>query len=181
MAPDLTTQGRVPADAEQHARALASAAVQAVEQRCGRLPRLRIVLTAGTRMGELAARAEAALVPEASIRDKRRLTRDSRRGARDAAGQTVLHENGILVLINLNGVRSRKEIAKTLVHELVHAWQLSKPAVRRDQLRYIRWGFDCGDMTPEEIRRHERLIDQHEREAERLETPLATRILNHHP
>ncbi|MFD9223790.1 hypothetical protein ACFWDI_28255 [Streptomyces sp. NPDC060064] len=85
-------------------------------------------------------------------------------------GTTTINESGVLVIVNAQICRGRtKEIDKTLVHELVHAAQFTKPGARDRILRSLRNNYRLEPLTRAEVRDLNRQVDQDEREAARLE------------
>ncbi|WSE17174.1 hypothetical protein OG518_29670 [Streptomyces sp. NBC_01397] len=142
----------------------------------GRMPRVEIVLTTPQGMGELNARAESALVPGASPRavdkSRRMVARDSRR----SSGLTMPTRNGALVLLNVHQHPHPGLLAVTLVHELVHVMQLSRPGVRELYLNYVRHALDVAPMSRRELRFFERHMAAEEDEAYRMESALTPQL-----
>lgn len=175
---EITTHGSVPRAAATRARQLAPAAAREVERHFGRLPRTRMVLTGNSDgIAVLALEAETTLVPEVTGRAKTKWLRTARRNARGVFGHTLLDpQGGILVLIDLPHCESAGELPATLVHELIHAWQLSRPGVREAHLQHMRHEFGIEPMPRRDARAHARLIERHEKEAHRLEAQLASQL-----
>ncbi|MFE5936040.1 hypothetical protein ACFQ69_11700 [Streptomyces sp. NPDC056470] len=86
-------------------------------------------------------------------------------------GRTAVTASGVLVAINADTHRPRKlrELDTTLVHELVHAVQLSQRAARADALVHLRNNYGVAEMTRSQVRAANRQVERHERQARSLE------------
>lgn len=171
----VTAHGSVPRDALQKARRITPQAAREVERRLGPLAPVRLILTTSEGIAQLAIDAETTLVPEVTGRAREKWLRLARRNAQNIYGHTLLAPSGgTLVLIHTAKCQARPgELATTILHELVHARQLSPASARADQLRYMRHEFGVAPLPRREVKAHARLIDQHEEEAHRLEAELA--------
>lgn len=99
------------------------------------------------------------------------------KGGRRQAGATTISRHGILIVINADTHRNIRqlEIDKTVVHELVHASQLSPDDARAEELRALRNNYRLQPMTRQEARAANRMVAGREREARHLER-LANKI-----
>lgn len=88
---------------------------------------------------------------------------------RGDCGVTVINRAGVLVVINADRCQPTIKLNKTLVHELVHAAQLSRPGARDVAARNLRSNYGIDRMSGREVRAANRLVDADEREAGRLE------------
>ena len=99
------------------------------------------------------------------------------KGGRHRAGATTVSPSGILVVINADASlhRQRVEIDKTVIHELVHAAQLSPAAARQDAIAGLRNNYGLVPMTRAAARTANDIVAAHERQAADLER-LATQL-----
>ncbi|MEU6982687.1 hypothetical protein ABZ946_04590 [Streptomyces sp. NPDC046324] len=90
---------------------------------------------------------------------------------RTPLGRTVVTASGVLVAINADTHRPGKlrELDTTLVHELVHAVQLSQRVARADALVHLRNNYGVCEMTRSQVRAANRQVERHERQARSLE------------
>lgn len=85
-------------------------------------------------------------------------------------GVATLNRAGTLVIVNAESLRGKQaEIDKTVLHELTHAAQFSRPGARETALRGIAFNYDIGWLEDREVRALNRRIDRDEREAEQAE------------
>ncbi|MFD0150797.1 hypothetical protein ACWGQ4_19695 [Streptomyces sp. NPDC055721] len=86
-------------------------------------------------------------------------------------GRTALTPSGVLVALNADTHRPGKlrELDVTLVHELVHAVQLSRPEVRKIRLVHLRNNYGVAGMTRSQVREANRQVEREERQARSLE------------
>ncbi|MEU6945687.1 hypothetical protein ABZ957_10675 [Streptomyces sp. NPDC046316] len=93
------------------------------------------------------------------------------RHPRTPLGRTTVTASGVVVAINADTHRPGKfrELDTTLVHELVHAVQLSQRAARTDALVHLRNNYGVAEMTRSQVRAANRQVERHERQARSLE------------
>lgn len=139
---------------------IATPAARIVEQHMGeRLPLVHLAVATTTGMHQLAKQAHRELLgPKA---------RGDRAGARHY-GLTTVRPDGVLVVINAQTCPAG-EIDKTVIHELVHVAQLTRPGRREEVLRGLRSTYRIKPITRDEADALNALVDADEREAERLE------------
>ncbi|MFE7120841.1 hypothetical protein ACFU99_35975 [Streptomyces sp. NPDC057654] len=159
------------------ARRLAPAATALVAGAVpGRMPPVEITVTGPRGLAELAVAAEVALAGGAAPELRADALRDHGRLARSAAGCAVaLPGGGVRILLVGRAHRGIEDVAATLVHELVHAMQFSRPGVRQRIVRDLRDAYGVAPQSPQAAREHLRLIDEEEAEAyaaERLASQL---------
>lgn len=88
----------------------------------------------------------------------------------DSLAHTTLSPSGVLILVDVQAT-SRRELGKTVVHELVHAAQFGRPGVRDFVLAGIRNNHHiekAGGWL--KVQLQNRKVAAHEREAIRLES-----------
>ena len=91
-------------------------------------------------------------------------------GWRAPAGLTTVSPHGTLVLFNAQVLRgNRRQIDKTVLHELGHAVQFGRPGARELIMRGERHNYGVPRLPEAEARALDALVGQREREAERLE------------
>ena len=95
--------------------------------------------------------------------------------SKNLCGITTITTTGVLVVLNADRCQSTAVLNETLVHELVHAAQLSRPGVRDVAARNLRNNYGIDRMSGRDARAANRQVDADEREAERLES-LASRL-----
>lgn len=136
----------------------------------GRLPRTEIVLTLPQAMGDLELGAEQELVPDAPARVVKWARGQARRDARGLYGKVVHRSGGgVLLLLNAQSIDRDGGLAETLVHELVHAVQSTRPGAREEYVRYLRHAFELDPLPAPELARMRRRWRTAEREAEQAE------------
>lgn len=95
-------------------------------------------------------------------------------------GLATIAPFGTLIVLDAQALKGRTtEIDKTLLHELMHAAQFSRPGIRDLAMRAIAFDYEIGWLEDRELRDLSRLIDRHEREArqsERLHRELAKAV-----
>lgn len=149
---------------------IAEQAATLVQARCGRLPQVRLTLTHERGLAQLAAADDAAFAPGASLLSKVRQARGHRRGARGAFAITVLNPaGGIHIIVNVAQAEAAGELAVTVLHELVHAVQLSAPGARELHIRDIHHAYGVSRWSRREERDYNALVDRREAEARGLE------------
>ncbi|MGW5850465.1 hypothetical protein ACWFQ8_21375 [Streptomyces sp. NPDC055254] len=147
---------QVEASAEQ-------AAALVKEQMRERLAALEIVVTDRAGMEDTVQRAHEGLLGGRSLERQYRYA--------DAVyGCTTLGPNGVLIVINAKACGTdRRETAITLVHELVHGVQYSRPQTAGDVVRALHNNYRITALPNRDTRRMNRQVDADEREAKRLE------------
>lgn len=166
---------RAPAMVDRWMRHTAPVLSAEVERHFGRrLGPVEIVLTDRRGAVAMSTASVKALVPEATPAGITSEQRHKKRMWRDAAGCTAITLCGIQILVDGTNRRLRDSgpAALILAHELIHADQLGRPGVRKLMLQAMRHntGVARDDHRAREINR---LIDQHEEEAYRLEEWIA--------
>ncbi|MBT2490404.1 hypothetical protein J7E96_18140 [Streptomyces sp. ISL-96] len=149
------------------AKRLAEQAVPIVERAVpGRMPDVQVVLTSARGMAEVATAAEIEAAGDVDKWEQARALRAAKRLARDAAGRAVpLVSGGVLVVINVDQHPNEATFAITLVHELVHAMQLSRKGVRERVVSGLRHDLGVERLSRRQSREHDRCLEQEEREA----------------
>ncbi|WP_229928157.1 hypothetical protein, partial [Kitasatospora indigofera] len=99
----------------------------------------------------------------------------NRRTARIAAGTTLPMADGrVLVLLHITAMRQDDQIFPTLVHELVHAVQMSRPRTAADALARNRHHLGIERQSRRWLADHSASIGRDEEEAYRIEHLLAS-------
>lgn len=152
-------------DALSHVENIAGVAAQLISRRMGiRLDRTEVVVTTGPSAADILIDAHRAMFgPRLAIWKMKGMHRGD-------CGVTVINKAGVLVVINADRCQPRTNLNKTLVHELVHAAQLSRPGARNTALRNLRNNYGIDRMNGREARAANRQVDADEREAERMES-----------
>jgi hypothetical protein len=134
-----------------------------VEQAMGRtLSPANIVITDSRRLRDVVLDAEASALGE---RCEVEWVSDGRHH-----GYTTLNRDGVVMVIDAEECQKWGNHADvTVIHELVHAAQLSHPKDRADYLQGMRHNHGLERLNPAEVRAVNRRIDTREREAGRLE------------
>ncbi|MEV1022269.1 hypothetical protein [Streptomyces sp. NPDC050264] len=136
----------------------------------GRMPAVEITLTNTRGLAELAVKAEAELTGCTDKKTTGRALKGATRHSRDAAGRAVARTDGsVLILLNGDNHRTTKEVAVTLVHELVHAMQFSRRGVRDRMIQSLRDEYGIEKQSRRDQREHQRLVEAEEREAYQAE------------
>ncbi|NGO76770.1 hypothetical protein G6045_14000 [Streptomyces sp. YC504] len=144
----------------------------------GRLPRLEIVLTTPQGMNELTVNTQIATIggkvtPQARSKAARRLMWEDHR----VFGRTVLAPKGaVLILINARKVNHGEQVAPTLVHELVHAVQFTRPGIADLIIAGLKNNYGIEPLTRRDVRRYDRQLKAHEDEAYRMEHRLTPQL-----
>ncbi|MER7172641.1 hypothetical protein [Streptomyces mesophilus] len=148
----------------------------------GRLPRTNIVLTTPQGLTELSVQTEIALLGgTVTPKARTQAEREMRWADRSVFGKAVLAPKGaVLVLLNARKVNHGNQVAPTLVHELVHAMQFTRPGITDLILAGLRDSYGLEPMLRRDERRYERQLKAHEDEAYRMEDRL-TPQLNAYP
>ncbi|MBT2477622.1 hypothetical protein [Streptomyces sp. ISL-94] len=141
--------------------AVADQAVQLVTRKMREgIDPLRIVVTDSFGIDDHVLRNDAALLGTSK---RQRLT------SKSPAGRTSISEDGVLVVINAERCPADENLDVVLVHELVHAAQLSRPGAREEKLRHLRNNHGVEKLTRLEAWGANWRISADEREAGRLE------------
>ncbi|MFI0108459.1 hypothetical protein ACH4NW_08925 [Streptomyces globisporus] len=132
----------------------------------GRMPDVKVVLTGERNLAEVSTAAEW---ESAGCTDKRvqaRALRSAKKLARDTAGRAIpLAEGGVLVVINVDQHPNEATFAITIVHELVHAMQMSRKGVRDRLVAGLRHDLGVEKQSRRWNREHERCLEAEENEA----------------
>ena len=95
-------------------------------------------------------------------------------------GVATLNAAGTLIVVNAQSLRGKQtEIDKTVLHELTHAAQFSRPGARETVRKGIAHNYGLDWLEDREVRALNRRIDRDEREAaqaERLHRLLAKTV-----
>lgn len=95
-------------------------------------------------------------------------------------GLATVVPSGTLIVLDADALKGRtSEIDKTLLHELMHAAQFSRPGKRDLAMRAIAFDYGVGWMEDRELRDLDRRIgrdEQEARKAERLHRQLAKAV-----
>ncbi|MET7924746.1 hypothetical protein ABZT43_12270 [Streptomyces sp. NPDC005349] len=142
---------------------IAQPAMRLVEQAMGRpLGHASIVITDSRRLRDVVLDAETSALGE---RHKVEWISDGRRH-----GCTTLTSSGVVIVIDAEECQKwGNHTDVTVVHELVHGVQLSRPSDRADYLQGLRYNHGITPLSPAEVRAVNRRVDAREREAGRLE------------
>jgi hypothetical protein len=148
---------------------IAQPAVRLVEQAMGHtLGHASIVITDSRHLRDVALDAEVSALGE------RRSVEWASDGRRH--GCTTLTRDGVVVVIDAEECQKwGNHTDVTVIHELVHGVQLSRPKDRADYLQGLRYNHGITPLSPAEVRATNHRIDAREREAGRLER-LARRL-----
>ncbi|MFF6908658.1 hypothetical protein ACFY9Q_22330 [Streptomyces sp. NPDC012389] len=149
------------------AKRLAEEAVRIVDRSvAGRMPDVKVVLTGERNLAEVSTAAEW---ESAGCTDKRvqaRALRSAKKLARDTAGRAIpLADGGVLVVINADQHPNEATFAITIVHELVHAMQMSRKGVRDRLVAGLRHDLGVEKQSRRWNREHERCLEAEENEA----------------
>ncbi|WP_031100253.1 hypothetical protein [Streptomyces sp. NRRL S-15] len=149
------------------AKRLAEEAVRVVDRAvAGRMPDVQVVLTSERCLAEVATAAEWETAGCTDKRIQARALRSAKRLARDTAGRAIpLADGGVLVVVNVDQHPNEATFAITLVHELVHAMQMSRKGVRERLVAGLRHDLGVEPMPRRLYREHERLLESEEKEA----------------
>ena len=147
-----------------HVDRVAGAAAQIVSRRMGaRIDRTEVVVTISQMVSDVLIEAHRSLFGHhPAIWGLKRMDHA-------ICGFTAINKAGVLVVISADRCQPSSKLNATLVHELVHAAQLSRPGARDAAVRNLRNNYGIDRMSGREVRAVNRLIDADEREAERLE------------
>jgi hypothetical protein len=155
---------------------IARQAERIITANVGPLPAVALTLTNERAMAQLATAADAAFAPGASRMTRAVKGHQARRNARGAYGITVLNPaGGISVIVSATTATTGRDLAETILHELVHAVQLGSPDARELHIRHLRHCYRIEPWSRRESADYDRLVDQREAEAHALET-LAAQI-----
>jgi hypothetical protein len=88
---------------------------------------------------------------------------------RGDCGAAYINKAGVIVVINADRCQPRARLNETLVHELVHAAQFSRPGGRDFIARNLRHNYGIDRMSGRDARDANRQVDADEREAEKFE------------
>jgi len=175
----VTTHRATPrADVQQWVTANAPIIAQVVEQHFGRrLEPVTIVLTDPRGRSEKYWQVVAAITDGATP-SRWQQALDWRERRRSIGEVTINPAGGTLMLLDATDPSMRRPglAARTLAHELVHADQYGRPGVRESRIAGIRHNLGI-ETDHTRARAINRLVDQHEHEAYRLEKQLARQAL----
>lgn len=145
---------------------IATPAARLVEQHLrARLPLVHLAVATTAGMHQLSKEAHRELLGPKAKGD---------RGMAHHYGLTTVRPGGVLVVINAQTCPER-EIDKTVIHELVHVAQLTRPGRREEVLRGLRSNYRIAPISRDEADALNAKVDADEAEAERLEH-LATKL-----
>uniref|UniRef100_A0AAU3GVQ7 TIGR04338 family metallohydrolase n=1 Tax=Streptomyces sp. NBC_01401 TaxID=2903854 RepID=A0AAU3GVQ7_9ACTN len=149
------------------AKRLADEAVRVVNRAvAGRMPDVQVVLTGERDLAEVATAAEWETAGCTDKRVQARSLRAAKRLARDTAGRAIpLADGGVLIVVNVDQHPNEAVFALTLVHELVHAMQMSRKGVRDRLIAGLRHDLGVERMSRRLSREHDRLTEAEEKEA----------------
>ncbi|MFG2298462.1 hypothetical protein [Streptomyces sp. NPDC048603] len=149
----------------KYAKAIAPDAEKLVRDKFGSLPAVRLVLNGDTsQMDRLVNTAEARLLTGINATPVNAVSRPDRHSRR-AFGQTTIDRDGVLIVLQIPNMRRERDVAETLVHELVHAHQLGDRAARDLHLKYLKHVWGQQPMKPNTLTAYELLIEQRETQA----------------
>lgn len=121
---------------------------------------LRVIVTDSVGIDDYILRNDEQLVGRSRTR---RLT------SKGPAGRTDISPDGVLVVINAERCPADENLDVVLVHELVHAVQLSRPGAREEKLRHLRNNHGVEKLSWREAVGANWRVAADEREAGRLE------------
>ncbi|MFH9615425.1 hypothetical protein ACH4MM_17175 [Streptomyces pratensis] len=149
------------------AKRLSEEAVRIVDRAVtGRMPDVKVVLTGERNLAKVATAAEWETAGCTDKRVQSRALRDAKRLARETAGRAIpLADGGVLVVINVDQHPNEATFAITLVHELVHAMQMSRKGVRDRLIAGLRHDLGVEKQSRRWDREHERCLEAEEKEA----------------
>ncbi|MFF9688068.1 hypothetical protein [Streptomyces sp. NPDC014623] len=149
------------------AKRLAEEAVRVVERAVpGRMPDVQVVLTSERHLADVTTAAEWETAGCTDKRVQARALRSAKRLARDTAGRAIpLADGGVLVVVNVDQHPNEATFAITLVHELVHAMQMSRKDVRERLIAGLRNDLGVEKQSRRLSREHERCLEAEEKEA----------------
>lgn len=152
-------------DALSHIEKIAATAAHLVSRRVGvRLDHTEIVITTSQMTSDVLIEAHRAMFGhQPAIWGLKRMHQG-------LCGITTVNKAGILVVINADRCRPNEQLNRTLVHEMVHVAQLSRPGARDVAIRNCRNNYGIDRMSGREARAANQQVDADEREAERLES-----------
>ncbi|RFU83276.1 hypothetical protein DY218_28635 [Streptomyces triticagri] len=144
----------------------------------GRLPHTEIILTTPSGVTDLTIRAaEQALGRRITPQARAEAEREMRRNDRRNYGSTVLARRGtVVILLNARKLTDPQHLGATLVHELVHAMQFTRPGIHDLLVKGLRNNYGIEPLSRRDVRAYERQLDAHEEEAYRMEAALAPRL-----
>lgn len=149
----------------KYAKAIAPDAEKIVRDTFGSLPAVHLVLNGDTsRMDHLVNSAEAKLLTGINPTQVNAVSRPDRH-SRGSFGQTSIDRGGALIVLQIPNMRHERDVAETLVHELVHAHQLGDRSARELHLKYLGHVWGRQPMKPNTLTGYEVLIEQREIEA----------------
>lgn len=149
----------------KYAKAIAPDAEKVVRDKFGTLPAIHLVLNGDTsQLDHLVNTAEAKLLPGVTPTQVNAVSRPDRH-SRSAYGQTSIDRDGVLIVLQIANMRGERDVAETLVHELVHAHQLGDRSARSLHLDYLKHVWGQKPMKPNTVSAYELLIDRRETEA----------------
>ncbi|MEU2391936.1 hypothetical protein [Streptomyces sp. NPDC007369] len=150
----------------RYARAIAPDAEKLVRDKFGSLPSaIHLVLNGDTsQMDHLVNTGEAQLLPGINPTQVNAVSRSDRHSRR-AFGQTTIDRDGVLIVLQIPNMRPERDVAETLVHELVHAHQLGDRTARGLHLDYLKHVWGQQPMKANTVSAYEVLIDKREIEA----------------
>ena len=173
-----TYRARIRADVQQQITAMAPLLATAVERQFRRpLQPVTIMLTDPRGRSDLYWQVAATVADGATPNRWQRVL--ERRERRRSIGEVTLDPNGPGTLMILDAtdpsLRRPSFAARAVAHELVHCDQYGRPGVRESRIAGIRHNTGV-EMDNNRARAINWLVDEHEREAYRLEKQLARAV-----
>lgn len=154
----------------RHAEQIAARAAQLIRSEFGSLPRVEVLVSSRSdALADFVHQAKLPLLPGADPREVAKQLRWGRQHLRGKYGITSLSADGIAIGINLGKARTTTDVNETLLHELVHAHQLSGASARAAQLAYLAYGFEIEPMGRREVRAYEAVMNDREHQARAAE------------
>ncbi|SCD64421.1 hypothetical protein [Streptomyces sp. PpalLS-921] len=149
------------------AKRLTEEAVRIVDRAVsGRMPDVQVVLTSERKLAEVATAAEWETAGCTDKRVQARALRSAKKLARDTAGRAIpMADGGVLVVVNVDQHPNEATFAITLVHELVHAMQISRKGVRDRLIAGLRHDLGVEKQSRRWDREHARCLEAEEKEA----------------
>ncbi|MFJ3817801.1 hypothetical protein [Streptomyces sp. NPDC090056] len=159
----------------KYAESIAPDAEKLVRNRFGSLPTVHLVLNGDSSQADhLMDTAEAQLLHDFTPTQLNSASRPDRRSCR-AFAQASLDSDGVLIVLQIPGMSSERDVARNLVHGLVHAHQIGDRSARSLHLDYLNHVRGQQAMQPNTLSAYGLLIEQREIEAHDAED-LATQL-----
>lgn len=152
-------------DALAHVEKIAADAARLVEKRMGvALDRTEIVVTTNMAAVDYMIIAHRSMFGQSPhIWTLKQIYGDGECGA------TTLGKTAIIALVNADRCQPYGRLNETVLHELGHAAQMSRPGGREIEMDYLRNNYGIARMRNRDVRVANRRVEEDEREAERLE------------